>query len=139
MEAEIETFKIFQKFHNATIRASSLIAKEKGVYPKYSESKWAEGVLPYDLGNETLRKEFEQYLDREELEETRNLVKLNGVRNALIMNLPPTASSASSKNLTESIEPIMFHSYNLQGAVSCQVLAPELAKLRKYYMMLVQN
>lgn len=133
-EAEIETFKIFQKFHNATIRASSLMAKEKGVYPKYSESKWAEGILPYDLGNEILRKEFEQYLDKEELEETRNLVKLNGVRNALIMNLPPTASSASSKNLTESIEPIMFHSYNLQGAVSCQVLAPELAKFRKYYM-----
>lgn len=132
-EAEIETFKMFQKLHNSTIKASSLLAKEFGTYPKFRESKWAEGILPYDLGNESLKEEFSEYLDLEYQNEVRELVKQNGVRNALIMNLPPTASSASSKNLTESIEPLLYHSYTLSGAISCQVLAPNLAKFRKFY------
>lgn len=132
-EAEIETFKLFQRLHNSGIRASARLAKEKGAYPKFKESKWAEGVLPYDLGNKNIKDEFNIYLDLEDLESTRNEVKAYGVRNALLFNLPPTASSATSKNLTESIEPIMNYSYRVEGAVSCQVLAPDLAKFRKYY------
>lgn len=132
-EAEIETFKLFQKFHNSVIRASARLAKEKGTFPKFKETKWAEGILPYDLGNSEIKDEFSQYLDIEDLEETRDMVKQYGVRNALVINFPPTASSATSKNLTESIEPIMNYSYRIEGAVSCQVLAPDLARLRKFY------
>jgi len=132
-EAEIETVKLFQRFHNHTIRASCRLAREKGVYPKFRESKWAEGILPIDLANERLLKEFSEYIDTDEIEKTRQILKDSGIRNALVMNFPPTASSATSKNLTESIEPIMNFSYRVEGAVSCQVLAPDLARLRKYY------
>lgn len=132
-EAEIETFKLFQKFHNSVIRASARLSKEKGTFPKFKETKWAEGILPYDLGNLEIKDEFKEYLDLSDLEETRDMVKQYGVRNALVINFPPTASSATSKNLTESIEPIMNYSYRIEGAVSCQVLAPDLARLRKFY------
>lgn len=132
-EAEIETVKLFQRFHNHIIRASCKLAKEKGVYPKFRESKWADGVLPIDLANNILKEEFKDFIDYDEIEKTREILKTNGIRNGLVMNFPPTASSATSKNLTESIEPIMNYSYRVEGAVSCQVLAPDLARLRSYY------
>lgn len=132
-EAEEETFKMFQKLSLSIIKNNARLAKERGRYPKYNESKWAQGILPIDLSNKILLDEFHDLLDTEEIEYVRGLVKQHGVRNALMMAIAPTASSATSKNLTEAIEPVMFHSYRLEGAVSTQVLAPNLAKFRKYY------
>ena len=133
VEAEVETFLMWQKMSLSIIRNNAKLAAERGRYPKYSESKWAQGILPIDLGNEMLLEEFGKYLDTVEIAHVRSLVRRHGVRNALMMAIAPTASSATSKNLTEAIEPIMFHSYRLEGAVSTQVLAPNLAKFRAYY------
>ena len=90
-------------------------------------------VLPIDLSNDKLYKEFIHLVNFDEVEEVRELIKMHGARNALHLAIAPTASSATSKGLTESIEPIMKLSYTLEGAVSTQVLAPDLARLRPYY------
>jgi ribonucleotide reductase alpha subunit len=57
------------------------------------------------------------------------------MRNALTMAIAPTASSASSKDLTESIEPILNYSYELRGTVNSTVLVPDFRKLNKWYSL----
>lgn len=132
-EAEEANFLMTQKLSLSILRSSARLSHELGTYPMYRESKWADGILPIDLANEYLLKEFGHLIDTEEVNEVRNLIKMYGVRNALHMAVAPTASSATSKGLTESIEPVMKLSYTLEGAVSTQVLVPELARLRPYY------
>lgn len=132
-EAEVATFLMTQKLSLSIIRSSARLAKELGAFPKFRETKWAEGVLPFDLANEALIGEFVYWINLEEIEEARQLIKMYGSRNALLMAVAPTASSATSKGLTESIEPVMKLSYTLEGAVSTQVLVPDLARLRQWY------
>lgn len=131
--AEEEMFLLSQKLTLSVLRSSARLAKELGAFPKFRETKWAEGILPIDLSNDELYKEFIHLVNFDEVEEARALIKMHGARNALHLAIAPTASSATSKGLTESIEPIMKLSYTLEGAVSTQVLAPDLARLRPYY------
>lgn len=131
--AEEEMFLLSQKLTLSVLRSSARLAKELGAFPKFRETKWAEGILPIDLSNDKLYKEFIHLVNFDEVEEARALIKMHGARNALHLAIAPTASSATSKGLTESIEPIMKLSYTLEGAVSTQVLAPDLARLRPYY------
>jgi len=123
-EAAKETFLMFQKLSLGIIRQNSVIASYKGRYPKFSESKWAEGEIPFDLGNEKLKEHFADLIDHEEIAEVKDLISRHGVRNALMMAMAPTASSASSADLTEACEPIQGFSYRLEGAVTTQVLVP---------------
>lgn len=132
-EAEVATFLMTQKLQLSILRSQARLAKELGTYPKYGESKWAEGVLPIDLANEILLKQFGHLLDTEAIEEVRGLIAKYGVRNGLSTANMPTASSSTSRGLTESVEPVMQLSYQLEGAVSTQVLVPDLARLRPFY------
>jgi ribonucleoside-diphosphate reductase alpha chain len=134
-EAAIETFKMFQKLSLGIIRQNAVIASKKGRYPKFSESKWAEGKIPFDLGNEKLKEHFAQYVDHEGIEEVKELISLYGVRNALMIAMAPTASSATSANLTEACEPIQNFSYRLEGAVTTQVLVPSFTEANQHYRL----
>ena len=134
-EAEDITFKLFQGISNSILRANTRLAKELGQYPNYRESKWAEGYIPYDLGNEYLKNKYVHLVDLEEQEEVRELIKTYGMRSALTSAIAPTASSATSKDLTESIEPILDYSYELRGAINTTVLVPEFNELSQYYSL----
>ncbi|ADN51636.1 adenosylcobalamin-dependent ribonucleoside-diphosphate reductase [Vulcanisaeta distributa] len=50
------------------VRASIELAKEKGVYPAYKHSDWAEGVLPWTKHRERLEK-FSSTIDKEAVDE----------------------------------------------------------------------
>ncbi|WP_446753025.1 ribonucleotide reductase N-terminal alpha domain-containing protein [Vulcanisaeta sp. JCM 16161] len=50
------------------VRASVELAKEKGVYPAYKHSDWAEGVLPWTKHRERLEK-FSSTIDKEAVNE----------------------------------------------------------------------
>jgi len=105
------------------------------IISKFDETKWAEGVLPYDLGNNTLKDKFGHLYDGERAKIIRDRISRFGVRNALMSAVAPTASSATSRDLTESIEPILYYSYELDGAISTRVLVPEFQKLNRYYSL----
>ncbi len=132
-EAEELMYTMTQTLTLSILRSSAKLAKELGTFPKYRETKWAEGILPIDLANKELKEEFKHLYNEAEVEEVRGMILASGVRNALHIAVAPTASSATSKGLTESIEPLMYLSYVLEGAVSTQVLAPDLARLRPWY------
>lgn len=134
-EAEEVTFKLFQGLSNSILRANIKMAKELGSYPAYRESKWFEGKIPYDLGNTYLKRKYEHLVDTDEQEEIKYGLELYGMRTALVSAVAPTASSATSKDLTESIEPILDYSYELRGAVNTTVLVPDFQELNKYYSL----
>jgi len=134
-EAQEHTFKLFNKISNSILMANTILAEERGRFEKFSESKWAEGYIPYDLGNEFLKNKFGHLFDDEKAAIIKDRIQKFGMRNALTSAIAPTASSATSRDLTESIEPIMYYSYELEGAVTTQVLVPEFAKLNQYYSL----
>jgi len=134
-EAEEYTFVLFQGLSNSILRANTRLAKELGTYPAYRESKWAEGYVPFDLGNSYLRTKYEHLVDVKEYWEVKELIKAHGMRSALTSAIAPTASSATSKDLTESIEPILDYSYELRGAINTTVLVPNFTELSQYYSL----
>jgi ribonucleoside-diphosphate reductase alpha chain len=91
--------------------------------------------VPYDLGNKLVKSKFGHLYDEERAKEIKERIRCYGMRNALTSAIAPTASSATSRDLTESIEPILYYSYELEGAVSTRVLVPEFQKLNQYYSL----
>lgn len=134
-EAGIETFKMFQKLSLGIIRQNAKLAELKGRYRKFDESKWAQGYIPFDLGNENIKNHFSDLIDHEGIKEVKELISLHGVRNGLMMAMAPTASSATSANLTEACEPIQNFAYRLEGAVTTQVLVPSFTEANAHYRL----
>jgi ribonucleoside-diphosphate reductase alpha chain len=134
-EAEELTFKLFNKISNSIIYNNTVLAEERGRFAKFDETKWAEGIMPYDLGNTIIKNKFKHLYDEKTANFLKERIRCYGVRNALMSAIAPTASSATSKDLTESIEPILYYSYELDGAVSTRVLVPEFQKLNQYYSL----
>ena len=77
------------------INASALLAKEKGVYPKYNESAV--------LSSEFIRANTSR--------ETYNNVMLYGLRNSQILTIAPTGSISTMLGVSGGIEPIFNLSY----------------------------
>ena len=77
------------------IRESALLAKEQGAYPAYK----AEAVLnsPYFIANTT--------------DETKELVKQYGLRNAQILTIAPTGSISNMLGCSGGVEPIFAFQY----------------------------
>lgn len=129
------TFKLFDKISSSILYNNTVLAEQRGRFKKFDETKWAEGIIPYDLGNAVLKKKFGHLYDSDRAERIKGRIAKFGVRNALMSAIAPTASSATSRDLTESIEPILYYSYELDGAVSTRVLVPEFQELNQYYSL----
>lgn len=80
---------------NAALQQSALLAKEYGVYPKYK----AEYVLK------------SPYLNFVATEETLNLIKKYGLRNAELLSIAPTGSISTMLGVSGGVEPIFNISY----------------------------
>jgi len=104
------------------IRASCLLAKEKGTYSSYSNSLWDQGILPID-SIKLLQQYRGQYLEQNtdstlDWDSIRKLIKENGMRNSNVMAIAPTATIANITGVTQSIEPTyqnLFVKSNLSG------------------------
>ncbi len=104
------------------IRASCLLAKEKGTYSSYSHSLWDQGILPID-SIKLLQQYRGQYLEQNtdstlDWDSIRKLIKENGMRNSNVMAIAPTATIANITGVTQSIEPTyqnLFVKSNLSG------------------------
>jgi len=134
-EALIWTYKKFQELSSSILLASSRLAKNFGVPDGFKETKYfKENKIPSDIGNEKIRELFKKYHNYELDEKVRKEIKENGLGNCAVMAIAPTASSATTAGLTESINPIFDYSYYLSGAISTNVIVPEFNKLNKWYV-----
>ncbi len=80
---------------DTAIASSALLAKEYGPYPMYRED--AVMASPYFIANTT--------------EETKALVKQNGLRNSQLLTIAPTGSISTMLGISGGIEPIYNISY----------------------------
>ena len=78
-----------------SIKASALLAKEHGAYPKFNK----EAVLA------------SYYLQRNTDEETYNLVKEYGLRNSQLLTIAPTGTLSTMLGISGGVEPIFSFSY----------------------------
>ena len=81
---------------NESIKASALLAKKFGPYPKYDE-------------NAVLSSNF---LRANTTDETYNLVQCHGLRNSQLLTIAPTGTLSTMLGISGGVEPIFSFSYN---------------------------
>ncbi|MFW2555139.1 ribonucleoside-diphosphate reductase subunit alpha [Aliarcobacter butzleri] len=124
--------QIMEAISYNTIKSSSDLASEKGVYPTFEGSKWSKGIMPHDLApqavNALVDKDlFDTSYDWDSLREK---VKKDGMRNGYLMAIAPTSSISILVGTTQAIEPVYKRKWfeeNLSGLIPVVVprLSPE--------------
>ena len=106
---------------NESIKASALLAKEFGPYPKYNE-------------NAVLNSNF---LRANTLVETYNLVQCHGLRNSQLLTIAPTGTLSTMLGISGGVEPIFSFSYNrkTQSLHGEDVYYKVFAPIAKEYMV----
>lgn len=132
-EAHEETDKLFDDLSYKIILASVELAEEKGPFPKFKETKWAQGIMPIDLANERAKALTEFSPDLEKWKELGIRCKRSGIRNAQLMAIAPTATSGKSINAIESTEPPHDFFYKEEGTITIPTLVPNFQKNIMFY------
>ena len=132
-EALEETHRLFDELSYKILSTSNKLAIERGKYPKFYDSHWADGKVPLDFANPRALALTEYQPDNEKWDKLRESIKKFGVRNALHMAIAPTATSGKAASATESIEPIVNLFYKEEGTSNVPTLVPNFRKNNKYY------
>lgn len=132
-EAHEETAKLFDDLSYRLISASCDLAIEKGKFPRFHETQFAEGILPIHKANKKALALTEYQPDMDKWNTLAERIKTHGIRNAQIMAIAPTATSGKAINATESTEPIPELFYKEEGTITIPTLAPNFRKNNRYY------
>lgn len=105
------------------IKASALLAAEKGCYSSYKGSLWDRGIFPQDSAETLMEERHLNYVrpdlpEKDFWKETRSLVAKHGMRNSNVMAIAPTATISNICGVSQSIEPTFQNLYvksNLSG------------------------
>ena len=120
------------------IKASALLAMERGCYSSYTNSLWDRGIFPQDSAEMLMEERHVDYVrpslpEKDFWKETRALVAKHGMRNSNVMAIAPTATISNICGVSQSIEPTFQNLYvksNLSGEFT--VVNPYLVKALKY-------
>jgi len=132
-EAAEFTDALFDDISYRIINASADLAIEKGKFPKFYETEWAEGKLPIDKANENATKLTAYQPDMEKWNKLREKIKMTGLRNAQLLAIAPTATSGKSQNAIESTEPIHDFFYKEEGTINIPTIVPNFRLNNQYY------
>tara|TARA_R110000796_G_scaffold45937_6_gene111133 strand:+ start:21142 stop:23442 length:2301 start_codon:yes stop_codon:yes gene_type:complete len=118
------------------IKASADLAAEQGPCEKWTELKYADGILPID----TRKKDIDELVPHQERmpwDQLRAQILVTGMRNATVMALMPAETSAQIANATNGIEPPRSYVSVKQSkdGVLKQVV-PEYRRLKNKYELL---
>lgn len=132
------THRTFEALQYYLLQASNKLAKEQGACPAFTDTTYAQGILPIDTYKadvDTICAEPLQ-LDWESL---RTDIKTHGLRNSTLTALMPSETSSQIANATNGIEPP-------RGLVSVKAskdgilkqVVPEINRLKDQYELLWQ-
>ena len=118
------------------IKASADLAAEKGACRLSDETKYARGVVPCDTRKPEID-ELVSHVERMPWDSLRDQLKATGIRNATVMALMPSETSAQIANATNGIEPprSLISIKQSKDGVLKQVV-PEYRKLKNKYELL---
>jgi ribonucleoside-diphosphate reductase alpha chain len=130
------THRTFEAIQYYVLKASVKLAQELGACPKFSETTYAQGLLPIDTYKKDLDKICQEplHLDWESL---RSDIVKHGLRNSTLTALMPSETSSQIANATNGIEPP-------RGLVSIKAskdgilkqVVPEFERLQHQYELL---
>ena len=132
-EALALVHEIMEEIQYNLINESCKLAEEKGPCPKFSETKYADGLLPIDWYNKSVdglvKPEYK--MDWEGLRER---IKEFGLRHSTLSAIMPCESSSVIQNSTNGIEPVRsLLSYKKAKNGVLKQLVPNFSSKRKYY------
>lgn len=87
--------KIAKTLLHESMRASALLAKEQGAFPKFDYAKLAKSRF------------FQENVDQE----IKDLIKEHGMRNCSLLSIAPTGTLSTMFGISGGIEPIFMNSY----------------------------
>jgi len=120
--------KIMEDIYWYLMNASINLAKERGRFDEFQNTKYAQGLFSFDL----YKGPFDYDLEYDWNGLRKDLVSC-GTRFSTVMAIAPTATSGLLLDSTEGIEPIRQLISVKTGTYSCAQLAPQLTKLRSAY------
>jgi ribonucleoside-diphosphate reductase alpha subunit len=121
-EAKMMNKMIFETIYHGALTESCNIAKIDGKYETFDGSPASHGELQFDLWN------VEPCTNRYDWTTLKNEIKVNGLRNSLLLAPMPTASTSQILGFNECIEPITSNIY------SRRTIAGEFILANKYLM-----
>ncbi len=128
------TNKVFDDLYYHIYEASNILAKERGPYKTFDNSKWKDGITPFHISLLTKNNnDLGVHIDKDKWDRLSESIKDFGVRFSFHGAIAPTATSGKSVSATESIEPIVDLFFVEEGTQTLPSLAPNLQKNREYY------
>jgi ribonucleoside-diphosphate reductase alpha chain len=121
------------QFH--LLKASVVLAKEKGACEWYNQTKYSDGLLPIDHYNKNVDKICTRPLELD-WEGLREDIKLYGLRNSTLTAQMPGESSSVVVNATNGIEPpkaLLSIKTSKQGLL--KQIAPDHERLKDHYSL----
>lgn len=132
-EALEKTHEIMDELAYRITKWSMNLAKERGSFRTFKDTKWAKGHVPVMDANKEALKLTKYQPDMEKWKTLGQEIAIYGLRNALLMAIAPTATSGKAVNATESIEPVQNFFYKEDGTVTIPTLAPNFKQNGAYY------
>ena len=116
------------------LKASTLLAQERGRCKAYDTTTYSQGILPIDKYKKTVDDFCTTPLDQD-WEMLRALIKEHGLRHTVLSAIMPVEKSSVISNATNGIEaPRAYMSVkNNKNSGSIPMLVPEVNKLKTYY------
>ena len=130
------THRTFEAIQYYLLKASVKLAQELGACPKFSDTTYAQGLLPIDTYKKDLDKICQEPL-HQDWESLRTDIVKHGLRNSTLTALMPSETSSQIANATNGIEPP-------RGLVSVKAskdgilkqVVPEFERLHNQYELL---
>ena len=126
------TNSLFDDLYFHLYSAACTLAKERGAYPAFKDSKWCSGKTPFHLSLFDY-KSFNLKVDKKKWNRLSDDIKTFGIRFSYVAAIAPTATSGKSINATESIEPVMDLFYMEEGIQNLPTLVANIKENRMYY------
>ena len=124
-EAKIINSQIFETIYHAALEKSMELSKENGSYESFKGSPASKGILQFDM--------WGVYPTRYPWNVLKEKIKLNGLRNSLLVAPMPTASTSQILGFNECFEPFTSNIYLRR------TLAGEFVMVNKYLMNELQE
>ena len=130
------THRTFEAIQYYLLKASNKLAQEFGACPKFSETTYAEGILPIDTYKKDLDKVCQEPLQLD-WEQLRSDILNHGLRNSTLSALMPSETSSQISNATNGIEPPRGHiSVKASKDGILKQVVPEYERLKNQYELL---
>lgn len=129
-EAKRISARISEEIYFQAINTSMRLAQEKGAFPNFKQSRYADGKLQVQLAAEFQKSMPELHHNWDKLADQ---VRQNGLRNSLLIAIAPTATIASIIGSFESIEP------QISNFFKRETLSGEFLQINRYLVSDLQK